>query len=443
VPLPPFPVMPAPRTWSPGDKLYTGRLRNDLRNAALLLANRPLLVSGQTTTAQTITNGGTPVPVTLDTDYVDNWQQHQIPNVTYPVPLGGWYLMDGDVQLSPTAVGAYGAVGFQVSQNGATTTTIHGAVPTTGAAASAAVPTGSVLAQLNPQTSDTVAMVAEHNSSASNHLTGANFKAEWVAQPTSLGYGTGTVVASPQPAALWAPGGGTQIGNPGGIAAGATSMLVASNLGMVVGGYLGLDYYEGLPVSQMAESVTITSIAGNTIGISATLYPHGGSLSPGLVAVPVSAAFLNQQVRDMINFLCYPPIAHLYGPVTTSLAAQTWPAATAITFASKVVDNFSGWSGSEYVFPVSGTYYVYGEIVPTTGLPNISAGLAISGGQIQWGDSIKPPASGTSWFTPTVRRLLRVTAGQYVQLYGSSSIAQNLQTAYGATSRLVVVFRSF
>ena len=88
-------------------------------------------------------------------------------------------------------------------------------------------------------------------------------------------------------------------------------MTVGETTGMIVGATLGLDYYEGAPVSPMAEPVTITSISGTTIGISATAYPHGGTLTPGYVAIPVSAAWMNQQVRDIINFLAYPPICRL------------------------------------------------------------------------------------------------------------------------------------
>jgi hypothetical protein len=442
MPFPPYPVMPAPISWTPQELISTGRLRSDPANAAQLLANRPMLIAAQTTTGTTIPGTGTVETIPLDTEYLDNWAQHQIPNATYPVPLGGWYLLEGNNVMGPAGALGFVATGFGISQAGTSKQITSGAGEGDGSN-NTSIP-GAYLAQLDPTTSDTAELLCWQNAGSGQNGTIAKsyFKAEWVAQPTSLSYGTGTVVTNPQPAALWAPGGGTTITNSGGIAAGATSMTVASTIGMVVGGYLGLDYLYGQPVSPMAEKVQITSINGLTVGITATTYPHGGVLSPGAVAVPVSAAFLNQQVRDVINFLCYPPIANLYGG-TSSLPAQTWPAATPITFGSAVVDNFGGWNSSnksQYVFPVSGNYYVYGQVTTGTASANISAGLAFNGGTIQWGTTYRMLATLCS---PTVRRHVRVTAGEYVQLYGSSSSAVTLPTSATQSSRLIVVFRGF
>lgn len=439
MPLPPYPVMPAPRTWSRGDKILTPLLRNDLRNAALLLENRPLLVAAQTTTGQSVVGTSTWVPLQLDTEYVDNWARHQIPSAQYPVPLGGWYLLEGDVSMG-VAVGNTVACGFNLTQAGVVGNYQCGMNFANGINAVQA--TGALLAQLDPNTSDSAAIAIWQNSTVTNSLASAKFKAEWVAQPTSLGYGTGTVVASPQPAAMWAPGGGTtliQNINPGAIA-----MRVASTTGIVVGGYLGLDYYLGQPVLPTAEVVQVQSISGGNVFISAPAYPHAAN---GLVAVPVSAAFMNQQARDLINFLAYPPIAFLYGGTPTSLVAQTWPAATVFTWGSLVVDNFSGWNPSnrsQYVFPVSGVYEVYGQVsLQSGGPPTLSAGLSISGQQIMWGVTLQSPAGAARPACATVRRLVRVTAGQAVQLYGSTSATTATYTTVASGSRLIVVFRGF
>ena len=433
MPMPPYPVMPAPRTWSTGDKALTSLLRADLGNAALLLANRPMLVAAQTTLGQSV---GTAAwhQVGLDTEYLDNWGTHQVPSAVYPVPLGGWYLLSGDTSWSAFAATANAGTGFRAIQNSVTTDAYCGLIG--GNDINYPQPNGALLAQFDPTTGDTASLLGWQGTAGSVNLQTARFKAEWVAQPTTLGYGTGTVVTSPQPAALWPAGAGTSI--VGSIAAGATSMTVQSATGMVIGSKLGLDYYEGQSVSPMAETVTITSIAGTTIGISATLYPHGGGLSPGLVAVPVDAPWMNQQVRDMVNFLCFPPICQVYGG-TASLASSTFPAGTAIPLTTgTTVDNFSGWSNANnrYTFPVSGNYYIYGQVASSTASEHyqLSAGLGISGGTIQWGSSASNHFAGSPQYaqTATVRRHLRVAAGQYVQLFGNTdgTTALALPTAY-------------
>jgi hypothetical protein len=96
MPLPPYPLVPAPQTWSKGP-ILTSALRGDVANAVTFLANKPSFL-GQCTSAPAIATGGTGQQVTLDTGLYDNWQGHQ--------PLGaepqwyfcqapGWYLVEG------------------------------------------------------------------------------------------------------------------------------------------------------------------------------------------------------------------------------------------------------------------------------------------------------------------------------------------------------------
>jgi hypothetical protein len=83
--------------------------------------------------------------------------------------------------------------------------------------------------------------------------------------------------------------------------------------------------HRGAAYQNIAEPVSITSVAGTTIGITAALYPH---VQGAPVSVPVSAAFLNQQVRDTSNFLAYPPLCRAVAQTTQSIAATTSPAGT-------------------------------------------------------------------------------------------------------------------
>jgi hypothetical protein len=444
-----FPLQPDPVTWAAGQNITAPGLRADPANLVALLARRPLLVAAQLTAAQAIAES-TVVPVSLDAEYADNWNGHTIPAATYAAPLAGIYLAEGNVFITGTSTsGSYGA-GIEVVQGGHTHDHLGGYL--CGNGVNNTGPAASDLVELNPYTSDTVCLYAEQFATASTALAtpGAYFSVRWAGLGVNFSAGqgavNGTVVTSPQPAALWPPGSGTLITNSGGIAAGATSMTVLSATGIIVGSTLGLDYYEGQPVSPVAESVTVSSVTGTTIGISATSYPHGGNLTPGYVAVPVSAAWMNQQVRDVINFLAFPPMCRLDNISTTqALGSQTFPAGTAITWTGAPIDNFGGWnSGQSYVFPVSGVYYIYGQVFAEAMTANLSAGYAISGGTVHWGDSIRSQVS-LSVCAIVRKAAVRVTAGQYVQLFGSqnSGGAVGLQGSGAAYSTLLCLWTGF
>lgn len=436
MPLPPYPVVPQPVSWSPRKQILTGLLRGDLTNAAILLANRPLFAGSQVTTGQSLTGPGTNL-VKLDTENVDGWQMHQVPASTIACRFPGFYLIDGYVE--GTAIGLTQSIATGVRQviNGTVTDVFGGCGPGNGLADQGY--TTAHLVQLDPSTGDECALIASPTTGCT--CSQAAVKAEWVGLPsTSSVWPTGTVVTSPQPASPW-PFGATTITNVGGIAAGATSMTVSDPTGIVVGGSLGLDYLAGQAVSPLAETVTVTSVAGATIGITATLYPHGGSLSPGAVAVPLSAAFLNQQARDMIDFLCYPPLAMAsYTPGSTTIPSQTFPAGTAMPLPTVGPDNFGGMASSTYTFPVSGVYYVFG-VAQATGVNfTLNAGLSVNGGTTQWGTAVNNTSASTVELGATVRRHLRVTAGETLQLFASQNNGSPVSLL---SARLIVVFRSF
>lgn len=442
-----FPVPPSPATWVKNQSIRAPRLRADAANLAWLYTKRPLFFSTQVTSAQNISNNTT-TSVFLDTTYIDNWLGHASPtSTTYSPPLSGWYLAQGTVSYVNASIQTgYYAAGIHVSQNSVGSNLLNSVVvPFSGGGIVSNIACD--LVQLTANTSDSMTLIALQTQGVSNGIDPPTFlKAEWIALPsTGASVVTGTVVASPPTPVLWPPGSGTQLTNGGGIAAGATSMTVANTQGMIVNGTLGLEYYQGNAVSSIAESVNITSIVGNTIGITATSYAHAQN---AYVSIPVSAAFLNNQVRDMVNFLAYPPIARLHNfGGSQSLAAQTFPAATAINFQAATVDNFSGWTGgvgtSSYTVPLSGVYFVYGQVAFNAGSENCSAGISIAGGTVQWGDSIR--TAGTSLITcPTVSKLLRITSGQTVQLMGTTTVALGLSTANSSFySTLIVVWRGF
>ena len=232
-------------------------------------------------------------------------------------------------------------------------------------------------------------------------------------------------------------------------------------------------YYAQLPGWYLAEgSIFIggTSQAGVAIaGITATqdTVPanlYGGRSVPDGTNNPGPAAAdlvqLNPFTTDTVNLFAYQSLGaseDLAEPgayftaqwvalgTTQTVASQTFPAATAVTWKAATVDNFSGWnSAAEYVFPVSGVYYVYGQVLLESAETNASAGIAVSGGTVSWGDSVRTSSTAES-LCPTVRREIRVTAGQYVSLYVSQSSGGTLSlpTSGDVYSTLLVVFRGF
>ncbi len=434
--LPPFPVLPSPRTWSPGDKLLTPLLRADPGNALLLLANPPLVIAGQTVTGQSIPSGAD-TALTLDTDLTDTWGAHAIPAKTIAPPLAGWCLAEGFPNLASISSGTCIA-GIQAVQGGVTTSCDGGRGAGNGV--SNLLPNVADLVQVNPATSDTIALYCAQTSGTAKTLAAAWLKTEWVAASS------GTVVTSPVPAAGWTSGGTVLLEAA---AAGDTTVLVSDPSGIAAGTVIALDY--GNPA---AENVTVSSVSGQTATVSACAYPHP-ALSP--VSVPVSAAWMNQQVRDKIRFLAYRPIARLTTQGgSQSLPSQSWPAGTAITFASpagaglRCVDNFGGWAAgnpTRYTFPLSGTWYLYGQVyLADTSSPfTVSAGLAVSGGTIWWGDRTLTAGSAGEFACATVRRVIRAAAGQYAEVYGSqgSGGSRTVQTTAIAHSRMLAIWRGF
>jgi hypothetical protein len=455
-PVPGF-TYPAPRTWAAGDAVTTPRLRGDMTNLANLFAGgaRPMLLSVNL-------QSQIPVAATATLLYIGNivpLNTWNVPVITtggqayYQVPFAGYYLAQGIVSYDTSGSPGQNrySMGFATVVNGgASADSYGGSVPASTSTSEPAGAGGCELYQFNTyaNTADTLAMYAYTSNTSPGAVLIALLSLEWVGLPTSgLTSYTGpygTVVSSPKAAAAFPPGQGTTITNSGGISVGATSLTVSNPAGMITGGALGLDYLNGLLYQPYAEKVTITSVSGSTIGISATSYAH---LQGAPVAVPVSYEFLNQQCRDIVNFQSYPPLLRAAVTTTQSIPSSTFPNGTQITNLSASIDTFSGFGSNVYTVPVAGVYFVYGQVFYTgsTSAFAASAGLSVSGGTINWGTQFRSDTtSGVQSMCATVRRHLRLTAGQTVALYGtqnSGSAMTTIDTA-GSYSRLICVWRS-
>ena len=343
-------------------------------------------------------------------------------------------------------------MGFDQVINGAAAINVDGGSSPASTSAADAGSAGCELIQFNSNANsgDTLGVYAFTNNSSAGHVQLAELMAEWIALPSQGATLTnytgpyGTVVAAPAGVLPWPAGPGTTLTAP--VSAGATSVTVADPTGMVTGGTLGLDFINGGRNTDVAEPVTISSVTGATIGISAAGYPHA---SGAPVAVPPSAAFMNQQCRDVIRFLTYPPMLRAIPSGVQSIPSTGFPGTTQITLGTATIDNFGGFSGSTYTVPISGVYFVYGQVYyagSTSGFA-AGAGIQIGAGTTQWGTIFGFNGGGSAvTLAATVRRNLRLVAGQTIKLiaYQASGASMNSEFSLpNQSSRLIVVFRAF
>lgn len=448
----PYPgvAVPSPRTWSAGDIITAARLRGDITGLAeIFCGGRPMLAAQLGQGSGGDVPAGPPAPlIVMSSAGLNTWNVPVLTgsklNPYYTVPLTGWYLVqtsilwDLEAALSEYKFG----VGIQFTQNGTANRVDGGAVTSSTATLAFPGSAGADLALLDASTSDTIAVYAFQNTTTTQILDSATLTVEWA------GASAGTVVSSGLPApASWPAGMGTYI-TGGDIGTGATSVTVNDATGIVAGATLGLDYQAGTLTQPYAETVTVSSVSGTTITISATAYAHSQGAP---VAVPVSYAFLNEQVRDIVNFLAYPPLLRAAAASTAqSVPSQTFPAGTAITglsAASPGIDNFSGLSASVYTAPVAGIYLLYGQVYLTgsTSAFISAAGYQVNTGTVQWGTGFRTFTSSAAqsvcpWFT----RQVRLNAGDTVTLYGFQSSGSAMDTVATATSnsRLIAVWRA-
>ena len=423
-----------------------------------MCGGRPMLVA--TNVANPAIPQGTITLIGFSQTTLNNWNLNLI-NASfsltgYTIPFAGWYLLTGSALISCNFSGQQGkfAFGFTVTQNTSPINTDGGAVPgsaqlgVTGA-------NGAELAQLNSGSADSVAFYAFQNAIGNPNLSTCAMNAEWVALPSgNVFLPAGTVVASPAAAAAFPSGPGTYLTNS--ITAGAGTITVADTTGMITGGTLGLDWHMGQPEQPAAEAVTITGVpGGGTVTVSATSYPHAQNAK---VAVPVSYKFMNQQVRDAINFLSYPPILRASAGTVQAIASSGVGTPVQITslsvsgtaFAGDIahVDNFSGFASSSYVAPVSGLYFVYGQayLAGSTTAFAAGCGVAVNSGTITWGTQfLAQTTSSPQSVCPNVTTELRLTAGSTVSLwaYQGSGASMNTIATANVRSKLIAVWRNF
>jgi hypothetical protein len=164
---------------------------------------------------------------------------------------------------------------------------------------------------------------------------------------------------------------------------------------------------------------------------------------PPLTAVPtpITAAWLNANVRDTIKFLIFPPVCKAVA-TSGSVANSSLASPQGISPASVTFDNWAGFSAGKYTAPVAGRYLVAGQVnFASSSTTAMYACGVTAGGVTYWGGAVRFTGSSLAGGASVTKRV-RLTAGQTVQLVAAQSTGGSLSlngTAANQT-RLIVVW---
>lgn len=137
------------------------------------------------------------------------------------------------------------------------------------------------------------------------------------------------------------------------------------------------------------------------------------------VGEKLTAALMNKNVRDGVNFLVNPPIAVVYQAIGQAIATSSGTF-TAINMDSSAVDTYSGHSNvtnnSRYTAQVAGYY----EVVAQVSWPSNATGIRgliiqVNGASPTPLPDTQVPAVAANQYLQTVALALFLNVGDYVQ----------------------------
>jgi hypothetical protein len=162
---------------------------------------------------------------------------------------------------------------------------------------------------------------------------------------------------------------------------------------------------------------------------------------------PITAAWLNANLRDAIRFLSYPPVAKAHYTAGSSTLASGSLASPAIVPLTTVdVDTYGGMTtgaSAHYTAPVSGRYLLAGQfnLASSSTTQWHACGVRVNGTTAYWGGITRFSGSSLAGGAAVTKRL-RLNAGDTVQLIGTQSSGS--PTAYNTTAsnqtRLICVW---
>lgn len=383
-------TLPVPSTYASG-LLQTSELTGDVTNAIAWLLRPPFFIgSQQPTTAQTISNNSD-VAINMDTELIDSVNGHRINSNqnTYYGMIPGWYLCEASCGLNYTGGTGYMTAGVGGSVGGSAITNRLGDI-IANFTGFPSVSTSSHLIQMKntgtfgSASNDFVQLIVRQT-------TGSN-------QTPQNDYNSANPGRAPYLSVEWV-----------GAATGVANLPLPAN-----------------PAWPVPPSY-------------------------------VTSSFLNANIRDVINFLVYPPMISVQYSAAASLASQgSVPSlGTAITLGSHVLDNYGAYSGSTWTAPVNGVYYCYGQVGINSATVSVAmaAGLNVTssnyGGSnvTLWGDSMSVQNIASDHNAAIVRRMLRLNAGDKVQLAGFQNSSDGtgrtiLDSSSEWATRMIILWRS-
>lgn len=176
----------------------------------------------------------------------------------------------------------------------------------------------------------------------------------------------------------------------------------------------------------------------------AALSGTSGLTPPNITAMfsnPVASSDFNSYITNSVNFLSYVPYCRVAQGTGTSVPTG---ANTLVTGLAATLDNYGSWnsSTSTWTCQVPGIYLLFGQV----GFPNESAAYSANSIlSVTSGGSTGAYVGGkVNCIAPvsSVKRRLRLNAGDTVQLKGYHSYGSSLTTTNGHATRLFTLWQS-
>lgn len=202
------------------------------------------------------------------------------------------------------------------------------------------------------------------------------------------------------------------------------------------------DWIQATARQDSGGAVSLQSLAQcqPTLSVRWVCAPAGGVLTaPPLTAVPtpITAAWLNANVRDTIKFLTYPPIAKMHYTAGSSTVPNNSLATPAvINLTTPDVDNYGGLTtgaAAKYTVPVAGRYFIAGQVTfaSSSTATTYACGLLVNGSTLYYGGIVRFAGTALAGGASVTKRL-RLNAGDTVQLVAVQQSGGAL--AYNATA---------
>lgn len=186
------------------------------------------------------------------------------------------------------------------------------------------------------------------------------------------------------------------------------------------------DWVQATARQDSGGSVNLQSLAYcmPTVSIRWVCANTGSLVSvPPLTAVPtpITAAWLNANVRDTIRFLTYPPVCKAHYTAGTSTVPNNSLATPAVINLTTVdVDNYGNFTtgaAAKYTAPYSGRYLFAGQVTfaASSTATTYACGLLVNGTTLYYGGIVRFAGTALAGGASVTKRL-RLTFGDTVQL---------------------------